>query len=129
MQGILQAPRFLYRVEIGTGEKVSDTAVKLSPVRARGALVVFGLGLAARRQADAMPRARARSPAKKASSAQLEWMLQDAKGKTMVRRFLESWMHLPDLDDSDQGRHAVPAVEQARTLKASMQGPGQRLLR
>ena len=31
LQGMLQSPRFLYRVEIGTTEKVSDNAVKLSP--------------------------------------------------------------------------------------------------
>ena len=31
LRGMLQSPRFLYRVELGTDEKVSELAVKLSP--------------------------------------------------------------------------------------------------
>ena len=31
LRGMLQSPRFLYRVEVGTGEVVSASAVKLSP--------------------------------------------------------------------------------------------------
>ncbi len=31
LRGMLQAPRFLYRVEIGTDEKINDRAVRLSP--------------------------------------------------------------------------------------------------
>ncbi len=44
LRGMLQSPRFLYRVEIGTSEKVSDRAVKLSPyeVAARLSYMLWG---------------------------------------------------------------------------------------
>jgi len=119
IQGILQAPRFLYRVEIGTGEKVSDTAVKLSPeeLAARLSYSVW----------DTLPDAKLAEAAssgalatKEGVAAQLDWMLQDAKGAGMVRRFLENWIHLPDLDGVTKDATLYPEWKNA-TLKASMQ--------
>ena len=121
MQGILQAPRFLYRVEIGTGEKVSDSAVKLSPdeLAARLSFSVW----------DTLPDARLTEAAhsgaldsKEGVAAQLDWMLQDAKGAgsaNLVRRFLENWIHLPDLDGLTKDATLYPEW-QSTTLKASM---------
>jgi len=119
IQGILQAPRFLYRVEIGTGEKVGDTAVKLSPeeLAARLSYSIW----------DTLPDAKLTEAAgsgalstKEGVAAQLDWMLQDAKGAGMVRRFLENWIHLPDLDGLAKDATLYPEW-QSTTLKASMQ--------
>jgi len=120
IQGILQAPRFLYRVEIGTGEKVSETAVKLSPYELASRLS-FSVW-------DSLPDAKLTTAAsagalatKEGVSAQLQWMLQDEKGKGMVRRFLENWIHLPDLDNSAKDATLYPQWT-STTLKASMKG-------
>jgi hypothetical protein len=118
IQGILQAPRFLYRVEIGTGEKVSELAIKLSPYELASRLS-FSLW-------DTLPDAKLTQAAasgalatKEGVAAQLAWMLQDDKGKTMVRRFLENWIHLPDLDNSAKDATLYPQWT-STTLKASM---------
>ena len=122
IQGILQAPRFLYRVEIGTGEKVSDTAVKLSPdeLAARLSFSVW----------DSLPDAKLTDAAssgalssKEGVAAQLDWMLAKAKsagGASMVRRFLENWIHVPDLDALTKDATLYPEWKNT-TLKASMQ--------
>lgn len=118
IQGILQAPRFLYRVEIGTGEKVSDLAIKLTPYEL-AARLSFSLW-------DTLPDAKLTQAAasgalatKEGVAAQLAWMLQDDKGKTMVRRFLENWIHLPDLDNSAKDATLYPQWT-STSLKASM---------
>lgn len=118
IQGILQAPRFLYRVEIGSGEKVSPTAVKLSPyeLAARLSFTVW----------DSLPDAKLTTAAtsgalatKEGVSAQLEWMLQDQKGSNLVRRFLENWIRLPDLDNTVKDATLYPQWTRT-TLRASM---------
>lgn len=119
IQGILQAPRFLYRVEIGTSEKVSEAAVKLSAdeLAARLSYSVW----------DSLPDAKLTEAAKSGAlsskegvAAQLDWMLQDPKGESMVRRFLEHWIHLPDLDGAAKDATLYPEWT-GTTLKASMQ--------
>ncbi len=118
LQGILQAPRFLYRVEIGTGEKVSTTAVKLSPYEL-AARLSYSLW-------DTLPDAKLTQAAsagslatKDAIAAQLTWMLQDPKGSTLVRRFLENWMQLPALNGAVKDATLFPQWT-ASSLKASM---------
>ena len=118
IQGVLQAPRFLYRVEIGTREKVSDLAIKLSPNELASRLS-FSLW-------DTLPDAKLTQAAasgalatKEGVAAQLPWMMQDDKGKTMVRRFLEHWIHLPDLDNSAKDATRYPQWT-STNLKASM---------
>ncbi|MET0792893.1 MAG: DUF1592 domain-containing protein [Polyangiaceae bacterium] len=120
IQGILQAPRFLYRVEIGTGEQVSESAVKLSPYELASRLS-FSIW-------DSLPDAKLTQAArngelatKEGVAAQLSWMLQDTKGQNMVRRFLENWIHLPDLDNSAKDASLYPQWTNT-TLKASMKG-------
>jgi hypothetical protein len=118
IQGILQAPRFLYRVEIGSAEKVSAAAVKLSPyeLAARLSFTVW----------DSLPDAKLTTAAtsgalatKEGVSAQLEWMLQDQKGSSLVRRFLENWIRLPDLDNVLKDATLYPQWTRT-TLRASM---------
>jgi hypothetical protein len=57
---------------------------------------------------------------KEGVAAQLDWMLQDPKGASLVRRFLENWIHLPDLDALTKDATLYPEW-QSTTLKASMQ--------
>lgn len=99
IQGILQAPRFLYRVEIGTGEKVSTSAIKLSGYEI-AARLSYSLWDTAPDAKLAQAAAAGQLATKEGVVAQLGWMLQDDKGKTAVRRFVENWLHLPDLDRS-----------------------------
>lgn len=97
LQGMLQSPRFLYKVEIGTGEKISEKAVKLSPyeVAARLSYAMW----------DGPPDDKLNQAAasggladKQKVGEQLAWMLQDAKGQKLVNRFLENWMHVGNVD-------------------------------
>jgi len=96
LRGMLQSPRFLYRVEVGTSEPVGPTAVKLS-----------GYEIAARLSYDiwnappdgALTQAAATGAlATKAQvSAQLTRMLQDPRGATLVRSFLEGLTQVASL--------------------------------
>ncbi len=97
LQGMLQSPRFLYRVEIGTSEKISANAVKLSgsEIAARLAYTLW----------DSPPNdklnqavAAGELGTKESVGAQLAWMLQDARGQKLVNRFLESWTHIGAVD-------------------------------
>jgi hypothetical protein len=58
---------------------------------------------------------------KEGVAAQLSWMLEDPKGKKLMRRFLESWMHVSDLDSVVKDPTLFPEW-QGSTLRASMQG-------
>jgi len=118
IQGILQGPRFLYRVEIGSDEKVSESAVKLSPYEL-AARLSYALW-------DTMPDAKLTEVAssgglatKEGVASQLGWMLQEPRGKSVVRRFLENWIHLPDLDRSVKDATLYPEWQNS-TLRASM---------
>ncbi|MDB4982181.1 MAG: hypothetical protein JWM82_2933 [Myxococcales bacterium] len=96
LRGMLQAPRFLYRVELGTAEAVGPTAVKLSGYELAARL---SYGLWNTQPDDALLTAAAggmlATPADAAT--QLARMLKDPRGALVVRHFLESWIHLPDL--------------------------------
>jgi hypothetical protein len=96
LRGILQAPRFVYRVEVGTGEKAGENAVKLSgfEVAARLSYAIWNtapdsaLIEAARSGALSTPQGVTR---------ELERMLADARGASVVRRFLEGLVQLQDV--------------------------------
>ena len=118
MQGILQAPRFLYRVEVGGSEQVSDTAVKLSPYELASRLS-YALW-------DTMPNEELTAAAssgglatKEGLLSQLAWMLQAPQGASVMRRFLENFIHLSDLDNSIKDATLYPEW-QTSTLRASM---------
>ncbi|HVZ75366.1 MAG TPA: DUF1592 domain-containing protein [Polyangia bacterium] len=98
LRGMMQAPRFLYRVELGTAEAVGPTAVKLSgyELASRLSYTLWSTG-----PDDALFAAAAGGKLATAADAQaqLTRMLADPRGATAVRHFLESWIHLPDLDN------------------------------
>jgi Protein of unknown function (DUF1592)/Protein of unknown function (DUF1588)/Protein of unknown function (DUF1595)/Protein of unknown function (DUF1585) len=96
LQGMLQSPKFLYRVELGTGEAVGPTAVKLSGYEL-AARLSYGLWNST---PDAVLTTAASSgmlatPANVVS--QLQRMLQDPRGATVIPQFLGSWIQLPAL--------------------------------
>ncbi|WP_437279567.1 DUF1592 domain-containing protein [Sorangium sp. So ce375] len=120
LRGMLQSPRFLYRVEIGTSEKVSGRAVKLSPyeVAARLSYMLWGT----------LPDARLNEAiedgsltTKEGVAEQLEWMLEDERGKELVNRFLGSWMHLNGLNSAVKDADAFPEW-QSRSFRESLRG-------
>jgi len=93
LSGMLQSLRFLYRVELGTDEKVGSSAIKLSPyeLAARLAYVVW----------DGPPDAALVSAAasgqlstKDQLSMQLSRLLTDPKGASFLRRFLQGLSQL-----------------------------------
>jgi len=96
LQGMLQSPKFLYRVELGTGEAVGPTAVKLSGYEL-AARLSYGLWNST---PDATLTTAAGSgmlatPANVVS--QLQRMLKDPRGATVIPQFLGSWIQLPAL--------------------------------
>ena len=93
LRSMLQSARFLYRVELGTAEKVAPTAVKLSGYEASAPSLVRGVGHHARREADLVGGERRPVHEEGAASA-LQSMIADARGAKVVRRFLEQWSHL-----------------------------------
>lgn len=107
LRGMLQAPRFLYRVEIGTGELVGTTAVRLSPheIAARLSYTVWGtlpdaaLGDAAANGTLATP---------EGVRTELTRLLADPRGATLVRRFLASFVHLTDVEKVVKDEDAYP---------------------
>jgi hypothetical protein len=122
LRGMLQAPRFLYRVELGTTDAVGANAVKLSSyeVAARLAYVVW----------DSLPDAALNAAAaagqlasKDQVTTQLARMLADPKGATFVRRFLEGWIQLPGVDGLVKDTTLYPEWSAAgSTLPASVKG-------
>jgi uncharacterized protein DUF1592/uncharacterized protein DUF1588/uncharacterized protein DUF1595/uncharacterized protein DUF1585/uncharacterized protein DUF1587 len=122
LRGMLQSPRFLYRVEVGTTEQVSPNAVKLS-----------GYELAARLSYDvwnSLPDAQLTQAAatgalttKAQVSAQLTRMLQDPRGATLVRSFLEGLTQVASLPYTVKDATMFPDWNKpGSTLPASMQG-------
>jgi hypothetical protein len=98
IQGMLQSSRFLYRVELGTSNAVGAQAVKLSGYELATRL---SYGLWNTTPDDTLLAAAAggtlATPADVVS--QLQRMLKDPRGATMVPHFLSSWIHLPDLNN------------------------------
>jgi Protein of unknown function (DUF1592)/Protein of unknown function (DUF1588)/Protein of unknown function (DUF1595)/Protein of unknown function (DUF1585) len=96
LQGMLQSPKFLYRVELGTGEAVGPTAVKLSGYEL-AARLSYGMW-------NTTPDATLTAAAAGGTLAtpanvvtQLQRMMQDPRGATVVPQFLGSWIQLPAL--------------------------------
>jgi hypothetical protein len=119
LRGMLQAPRFLYRVEVGTTEKVGPHAVKLSGYEIASRLSYSLWNTAPDAKLTAAADAGTLGT-KEGVSAQLGWMLEDPRGKKLLRRFLESWTHISDLDNVVKDASLFPEW-QGSTLRASMQ--------
>jgi hypothetical protein len=96
LQGMLQSSRFLYRVELGTAAAVGPKAIKLSGYELAARL---SYGLWNTTPDDTLiAAATAGSIATAADVAsQLQRMIKDPRGATMVPHFLSSWIQLPGL--------------------------------
>ena len=118
VSAMLQSPRFLYHVEIGTTDKVADDAVKLSGFEAAARL---SYALWNTKPDDKLTAAAAAGmlSSKEGVAAQVQWMLADARGQTVVRRFLESWIHLSDVEGLVKDKTLFPQWD-GSTLKTSM---------
>jgi Protein of unknown function (DUF1592)/Protein of unknown function (DUF1588)/Protein of unknown function (DUF1585)/Protein of unknown function (DUF1595)/Protein of unknown function (DUF1587) len=120
LHGMLQSPRFLYRVEVGTTEKVSDTAVKLSgyEVAARLSYTLWDSP-----PDDKLNQAIAAGglTTKEGVSQQLAWMLQDARGAKLLNRFLGAWMHVGAVDNLVKNPETYPQF-QSQTFRDSLKG-------
>jgi Protein of unknown function (DUF1592)/Protein of unknown function (DUF1588)/Protein of unknown function (DUF1595)/Protein of unknown function (DUF1585) len=117
LTAMLQSSRFLYRVELGTSTAVGPTAVKLSDYEL-AARLSYGLW---NTMPDATLSAAAAAGKLETStdvSAQLQRMLQDPRGATMVPQFLGSWIALPQLAGVAKDSAAYPAWTPA--LQAAM---------
>ena len=117
LEAMLQSSRFLYRVELGTATAVGPTAVKLSDYEL-AARLSYGLW---NTTPDATLNAAAAAAKLETSadvSAQLQRMLQDPRGATMVPQFLGSWIALPQLAGVAKDSTAYPAWTPA--LQAAM---------
>jgi hypothetical protein len=111
LRGMLQSPRFLYRVEIGTGEKVSEKAVKLSPheIAARLSYRVWGT-MPDQGLNDAI--AAGTLSTKEGVAAQLTRMLADPRGQKLVNHFLESWTHIAKVDGLVKSPELYPEFQE-----------------
>jgi hypothetical protein len=123
LRGMLQAPRFLYRVEFGTTEQVGADAVKLSGFEVASRL---SYALWNTMPDDKLTAAAAAGglSTKEGVAAQLTWMLADPRGSTMVRRFLEDWVHLADLNNVVKDATKFPEWT-GTTLRDSMRTQAQ----
>jgi hypothetical protein len=119
LRGMLQASRFLYRVELGTTEAVGAKAVKLSgyELAARLSYSLWNTAPDDTLRAAAMNGTLA-TPA--AVMTQAQRMLGDARGKAVVPRFLEAWIRLPELDTVAKDTSRYP--EWTDALRASLVG-------
>jgi len=108
LQGMLQSSRFLYRVELGTATAVGANAVKLSGYELATRL---SYGLWNTTPDDTLMAAAAGGTLATSADvvAQLQRMLKDQRGATMVPHFLSSWIHLPDLDNVAKNGRSTPS--------------------
>ncbi|MFT3928499.1 MAG: DUF1592 domain-containing protein [Myxococcales bacterium] len=126
LKGMLQAPRFLYRVEFGTDNSVSKHAVTLSGYE-RATRLSYLLW-------NEPPDARLLAAAEQGAldsaegvSQQLDWMLADPRGATAVRRFLWQWLRLDELDYAVKDTSRFPEWDDPQ-LKAALRAQAQRFL-
>ena len=118
LRGMLQAPRFLYRVELGTTEQIGPKAVKLSgyEVAARLSYTIWNTA------PDATLIDAARSGALSTADGvtrELERLLADPRGSNVVRRFLENFVHLADVGNVLKDEPLFPEWQNA-ALRSAM---------
>ncbi|HVX96571.1 MAG TPA: DUF1592 domain-containing protein [Polyangia bacterium] len=98
LQAMLQSPKFIYRVELGTDTAVGPKAVKLSGYELAARL---SYGLWNTTPDDTLLSAAAGGTLATSTDVvtQLQRMLKDQRGAQVVPHFLGSWIHLSDLDN------------------------------
>jgi len=117
LRGMLQAPRFLYRVELGSDEVAGDDAVRLSghEIAARLSYMVWGTA-----PDEALIEA-AESGALATQDGveeQLSRLLEDPRGQTVMRRFLEGWARIGALGSVVKDDTQYPEWQQASLREA-----------
>ena len=123
LRGMLQSPRFLYRVEIGGQPGPSAVPLTSYEVAARLSYVLWNtLPDATLTQAAAA----GTLTAKDAVATQLARMLQDPRGQGLLGTFLGAMIQLPGLPSAVKDPSVYPAWSPA--LAASMQGQAQAFL-
>ncbi|HMJ52676.1 MAG TPA: DUF1588 domain-containing protein [Polyangiaceae bacterium] len=107
LRAMLQAPRFLYRAEPATLDRVAPQAVKLSgyEVASRLSYAVWNTMPDARLTAAA---AAGTLSTKDGVAGELAWMLADPRGVKAVRRFLEGWVHLSSVETVVKDKQLFP---------------------
>jgi hypothetical protein len=120
LSAMLQSPRFLYVVEVGTNEKIAADAIKLSGYEL-AARLSYALWNTAPDARLTMAAASGMLATKEGVAAQLPWMLADPKGQTAVRRFVEEWIRLSDVTTATKDRMLFPQWDSS-TLRTSMVG-------
>jgi hypothetical protein len=117
LQAMLQSSRFLYRVELGTSNAVGANAVKLSGYELAARL---SYGLWNTTPDDTLLATAAGGTLATPTDVvnQLQRMLKDPRGATMVPLFLSSWIHLPDLNNV--AKDAMTYPEWSSDLQAAM---------
>lgn len=119
LRGILQAPRFLYQLEIGTGDPVSESAVRLRPheLAARLSYALWDT------PPDAALLEAAAAGALDTDAgllAQVDRLLSDPRGAHFVSEFLEAWTHLERVQTiaKDSDLYPVwPSIQEATFLQ------------
>lgn len=123
VRAMLQAPRFLYRPEPGTTDRVALHAVKLSgyEIATRLSYAVW----------NTMPDAKLTSAAasgalstKDGALGELAWMIRDPRGIKAVRRFLEGWVHLASVETVVKDKQLFPDWADA-TLRTQLRTQAQ----
>jgi hypothetical protein len=119
LRGMLQAPRFLYRVELGTDERINERAVRLSPFEIASRLS-YAIWETLPDPALEQAAAEGKLSTPEGIENELARLLDDPRGARAVRRFLASLIHLVDLDRvvKDETRHPD---WQGAPLRRSMQ--------
>jgi hypothetical protein len=126
LRGMLQAPRFLYRVELGTDSRVSKHAVKLSghELATRLSYLLWNSPpddrLIAAAEAGELDTT-------EGVTRQLDWMLEDPRGATALRRFLLQWLRLAELDNVVKDSSRFPEWERPE-LKDALRAQAEHFL-
>ncbi|HMI93078.1 MAG TPA: DUF1592 domain-containing protein, partial [Polyangiales bacterium] len=96
LRGMLQAPRFLYQVELGSDEAAGEHAVKLSAHELAARLSYLTWNSAPDPVLiDAAEAGALATPDDVA--AQLTRLLADPRGSSLLRRFLQGWLHVGEV--------------------------------
>jgi hypothetical protein len=126
LSGLLQSPRFLYRVELGTGEHVADAAVKLSGHEIAARLsYVFWQSLP-----DDMLSQAASAGAlatREGIAKELERLLAHSKGKLALQKFLEGLLHLEKVAGLVKDKTLFPEWQNT-ALRSALTAQAQRFL-
>lgn len=119
LRGMLQAPRFLYRVELGTAREAGSNSIWLSgeEIAARLSYALWNT-LPDAKLSEAARAGRLDSAA--GVSEIVREMLADPRGRSALRTFLERWLHLERLESLVKDERFYPEWTARPKLRASL---------